>query len=563
MDWSDYLYNDNSEPASESNRQFFPMQYQPTRYGTCSNGATCTTELLCLQAGGRLLSYCSLYYYPGVCCIREGRKFSHVVVCTLIEQQDCGRTSSEDVDLFRNPNYPNNDVGANNCVFTLVTRDTTCGVRIDFLQSVLANPVDNDCYQDVVIILNTDKRFQGFNTPFCGLLQGYSTVLMVGGLAEIKVVVTTQNKKGSLWNIRLTQLRCGLASVPEEEACGIRNRNSAAENPDFPAESKITNDRFLENSASYIVSTYDRSSWDSNMANQSNASTTIDNETSLGRTGNFTMYDTLPLAKLFLERGYVARDALLGEAQEDDLFKILGGTEAAPHQFPWLVVLLLDGSLHCGGSLISKQWVLTAAHCVVITAIDTPAITRFLVVLGVHNISSASEPRRMTRFLLNIVRHPQYQGGENDIALVKLNEDVKYTSAIRPVCLPRNSDKTFSMADGIIAGWGSTGNVSASSVLLIAPIPILNNSYCASVWGRVGVEIQESMICAGLTGTSTCLGDSGGPLVVEDEDGLYTIVGVTSFGAPPSCGSLVYPDVWTRVSSYINWITQTLVNTVQ
>jgi len=47
--------------------------------------------------------------------------------------------------------------------------------------------------------------------------------------------------------------------------------------------------------------------------------------------------------------------------------RIVGGSVTVPNEFPWQAFLIAylpsGGANYCGGSLISNQWVLTAAHC--------------------------------------------------------------------------------------------------------------------------------------------------------------------------------------------------------
>merc|ERR1712133_235131 len=68
--------------------------------------------------------------------------------------------------------------------------------------------------------------------------------------------------------------------------------------------------------------------------------------------------------------------------------KIVGGEEATPHSYPWMAALFIDDSWFCGGSLISDEWILTAAHC------TTDAHTA-RILLGAHDVKAADEEGRI------------------------------------------------------------------------------------------------------------------------------------------------------------------------
>jgi hypothetical protein len=70
-----------------------------------------------------------------------------------------------------------------------------------------------------------------------------------------------------------------------------------------------------------------------------------------------------------------------------------------------------------------------------------PDITRFAVLLGIHHLDSDHEMPHVVRQLSTIVRHPQYLGTMNDIALLRLTQPVTYSVVIRPICLPPAAGK--------------------------------------------------------------------------------------------------------------------------
>ncbi|KDR18840.1 hypothetical protein L798_07286, partial [Zootermopsis nevadensis] len=267
--------------------------------------------------------------------------------------------------------------------------------------------------------------------------------------------------------------------------------------------------------------------------------------------------------------------------------RIIGGMES-PNIFPWVVALKLDDVPKCGGALITSEWVLTASHCLLIhmdmilayvyrfliatsseycmylvcslhqgvQRPDIPDILRFTVILGAHNLYMIQDMRQVVQPLSRIVRHPQYLGTNNDIALLRLSQPVSYSVVIRPICLPPSSDETYTGHYGIIAGWGLTGNGSTQTpVLLSGTVQILDNALCNQLWNVIRVPIDNSQLCAGIGNAATCGGDSGGPLAVqEQQNGFYSVVGITSFGSPGGCGNKMFPDVSTRVTFYLNWI---------
>nr|AAU06478.1 late trypsin [Culicoides sonorensis] len=226
--------------------------------------------------------------------------------------------------------------------------------------------------------------------------------------------------------------------------------------------------------------------------------------------------------------------------------KIVGGSPARLHQFPWQASITSceGGSCYiCGGSLISKRYVLTAAHC-------AAGLTRFVIGLG-----SNSRNRPAVTLTSNIkVVHPQYDAKSlgNDVAVIKLPWSVKLNKAIQPIILPR-SNNTYDNANATVSGYGKTSAWSSSSDQLnFVDMRIISNGQCREIFGSV---IRDSSLCAvgkNLSRQNVCQGDSGGPLVVKEGNSTVQ-VGVVSFVSAAGCAA-GYPSGYARVSSFYEWI---------
>ncbi|MED6286558.1 hypothetical protein CHARACLAT_007249 [Characodon lateralis] len=233
--------------------------------------------------------------------------------------------------------------------------------------------------------------------------------------------------------------------------------------------------------------------------------------------------------------------------------RVVNGQDVRPHSWPWQISLQYNNNGEwrhtCGGTLISDQWVLTAAHCI-------RSSLQYRVALGKHNLV---ENENGSVFLApaNIIVHENWNSFliRNDIALIKLVAPVELSDTIHPSCLPAEGFTLPHDAPCFVTGWGRlyTGGPIAD-ILQQALLPVVDHATCSqSDWW--GSQVTQTMVCAGGDGiVSGCNGDSGGPLNCQGSDGSWEVHGVVSFGSGISCNYYKKPTVFTKVSSFVDWI---------
>ena len=232
--------------------------------------------------------------------------------------------------------------------------------------------------------------------------------------------------------------------------------------------------------------------------------------------------------------------------------KIVGGETAAKGDWPWMAAVLyadtddLYYAQFCGGALIAKKWVLTAAHCVYDDG-SLMSAGEIDVAMGVHDLTTDTGDRISVK---RIVPYPDYNDDtyDGDLALLELSRE----SSQETLPLFTDTGNDLAGVTGTLIGWGDMSSYSTdyAEELQEVEVPIISNSVCnASYPGQV----TGNMVCAGypLGGKDSCYGDSGGPLMVYYNNS-WRHAGIISWGT--GCALAGYYGVNTRTSQYVSFI---------
>lgn len=241
--------------------------------------------------------------------------------------------------------------------------------------------------------------------------------------------------------------------------------------------------------------------------------------------------------------------------------RIVGGLDSSVGEWPWQVDVQKSSAHICGGSLITENWVLSAAHC-----FPNPSdVSSYTLYVGRYQ-QNGFNPHESSHKVKQIVVPSDYTDpySGNDVALVELASPVTWSDYVSPVCLPTSDTLFPSGMMCTVTGWGNIRDnvpLPGFGTLQKVQVPIISQSSCQEMYQTDPTEqvnILYDMICAGYQegGKDSCQGDSGGPLVCQMVNGSWVQAGVVSFGT--GCANANKPGVYARLTNYTDFITSTI-----
>lgn len=174
------------------------------------------------------------------------------------------------------------------------------------------------------------------------------------------------------------------------------------------------------------------------------------------------------------------------------------------------------------------------------------------------------EENEIYRKVSEMIVHEHYQifGDQDftfhDIGLIRFDSPIEFCDRLQPITLPKYPNRTYVGRIVTGMGWGMTSSGYTSTDLLYTNSRVISNIKCQKKYNRstrISYDVTEGMLCVTPTKDSprggACMGDSGGPIVLRN---TTIIVGIASWTELHDNCTKPFPDAFTRVTQYLDWI---------
>ncbi|XP_014477136.1 PREDICTED: venom serine protease-like [Dinoponera quadriceps] len=233
--------------------------------------------------------------------------------------------------------------------------------------------------------------------------------------------------------------------------------------------------------------------------------------------------------------------------------RIVGGEETGVNEYPMIAGLVDSGKreLFCGATIISENYVVTAAHCV-----EEKNLSKIGVIIGDHDITTGNDTSAAKLYRIqDCTIHPNYSNIMNDIAVCKIEGTIEYSIKVGPVCLPfQHRCDSFGGSIVTVLGWGllEFGGTKATTLQEV-DLNVINLQKCKNYYNTNNkLYVTNYHICTFTPGKDACQMDSGGPLLWRNPT-THDVILIGIISAGTGCASDA-PSINTRVGAYLDWI---------